>query len=73
MLSNIFFNSLNTFFLFYTDPGSGQLILQLIMATLLGGLFYFRKLKDLIFKKNIDTKEIQSKLDSSEKLESVQK
>lgn len=73
MFSNIFFNSLNTFFLFYTDPGSGQLILQLIMATLLGGLFYFRKLKDLIFKRKVDSNETPTKLDSSEKLESAQK
>lgn len=73
MFSNIFFISLNSFFLFYADPGSGQLILQLIMATLLGGLFYFRKLKDLIFKRNTDAKDIATKLDASEKLKSVQK
>lgn len=43
---------LNITFLFYTDPGAGALLLQLIMATLLGGLFYFRKLKDFLFKKS---------------------
>ncbi len=45
------FLTLNFLFLFYTDPGSGALIFQLILATLLGGLFYIRKLKDLIFRK----------------------
>lgn len=73
MFSNIFFISFNIFYLFYTDPGSGQLILQLIMATLLGGLFYVRKLKDLIFKKNSDSKNTLNKLESSEDLNSTQK
>jgi len=27
----------------YTDPGSGAFILQMIAASLVGGLFYFRK------------------------------
>ncbi len=27
----------------YTDPGSGALILQMVGAALVGGLFYFRK------------------------------
>lgn len=47
----------NTIFLFYTDPGSGALIFQLILATLLGSLFYLRKLKDLIFKKRTSKEE----------------
>jgi hypothetical protein len=41
-----------TTLLFYTDPGSGALLMQLIAATLLGGLFYFRRLKDFIFRKS---------------------
>lgn len=73
MFSNISLNSINALFLFYTDPGSGQLILQLIMASLLGGLFYFRKLKDWIFKRNVDSKETPTKIDSSENLKSTQK
>ena len=28
----------------YTDPGSGALILQMIAASVVGGLFYFRKI-----------------------------
>ena len=28
----------------YTDPGSGALILQMVGAALVGGLFYFRKI-----------------------------
>jgi hypothetical protein len=39
-----------TFFLLYTDPGSGALLLQLLAASLLGGLFYFRKVRDKILK-----------------------
>ena len=37
---------------FYTDPGSGALILQLLIASFFGGLFYIRsfvrKLKAII-------------------------
>lgn len=39
-------------FLFYTDPGSGALILQLIAGAFLGGLFYLRKIKYFLFRKN---------------------
>ena len=35
--------------LLYADPGSGALILQILAASLLGGLFYIRKIKDKIF------------------------
>jgi hypothetical protein len=35
-------------YLFYTDPGSGTLIWQLVLAAFFGGMFYVRKLKDLI-------------------------
>jgi hypothetical protein len=35
-------------FLLYTDPGSGTLVWQLILAAFFGGMFYLRKLKDLI-------------------------
>jgi hypothetical protein len=35
-------------FLFYTDPGSGTLIWQLVLAAFFGGMFYVRKLKDLV-------------------------
>ena len=42
--------------LFYTDPGSGALLLQLLMAALLGGLFYLRKIKTAIFGKSSDDK-----------------
>jgi hypothetical protein len=34
--------------LLYTDPGSGALLLQLIAASLLGGLFYLRKFKSKV-------------------------
>lgn len=56
----------NILFLLYTDPGSGALLLQLITATILGGLFYLRKLKVWIFKeKSTDKKanQFESKAD----------
>jgi hypothetical protein len=34
--------------LLYTDPGSGTLVWQLLLAAFFGGMFYLRKLKDLI-------------------------
>lgn len=34
--------------LFYTDPGSGALLLQLAAASLVGVLFYFRRLRTRI-------------------------
>ena len=36
-------------FLFYTDPGSGALLLQLLMAAAFGALFYFRRVRDKVF------------------------
>lgn len=67
--NNIF--SFTNFLFFYTDPGSGQLVLQLLMATLLGGLFYFRKLKNLIFKRSTPgkTSEEPQPTDASETIE----
>lgn len=40
-----------TLLLFYTDPGSGQLIIQLVLASLFGLLFYVKKIKEKIFGK----------------------
>jgi len=36
-------------FLFYTDPGSGVMLLQVLLAFLAGGLFYFRNLVRSVF------------------------
>jgi len=33
-------------YFFYTDPGSGTLVWQLLLAAFFGGMFYFRRLKD---------------------------
>ena len=33
-----------TLFLFYTDPGSGVMLLQVLLAFFAGGIFYFRSL-----------------------------
>lgn len=32
----------------YVDPGSGQLIWQLVLSTVVGLFFYFRKLRELL-------------------------
>lgn len=55
MYPSIILSSLTPILFLYTDPGSGALLLQLIVATLLGGLFYFRKLKDWILGKRPET------------------
>jgi hypothetical protein len=56
MLFSILSLASNNLLLFYTDPGSGALLLQLLIASLLGGLFYLRRAKDkitkLLFKKS---------------------
>jgi hypothetical protein len=38
-------------YLLYTDPGSGILVWQLILAAFFGGMFYLRKVKDLIVRR----------------------
>lgn len=62
-----FINDMSIIFLLYTDPGSGALLLQLLMASLLGGLFYVRTIKDKILtffvsKKSVKDKELNSGL-----------
>lgn len=42
-------------YLFYTDPGSGYLIVQLLLAALLGLGFYWKKFKEKIFGKKPDS------------------
>lgn len=51
--------ALNKIILFYTDPGSGALLLQLITATILGGLFYLRRIKVWIFKDKSADKKVE--------------
>lgn len=36
-------------FLFYTDPGSGIMLLQVLLAFLASGLFYFRNTVKSLF------------------------
>jgi hypothetical protein len=36
-------------FLLYTDPGSGVMLLQVLLAFIGGGLFYFRNLIKSLF------------------------
>ena len=36
-------------FLFYTDPGSGVMLLQVLLAFFAGGVFYFRNLIRRVF------------------------
>ncbi len=37
----------NLFFL-YADPGAGALLLQMLMAVVFGGLFFFRGIRDRV-------------------------
>ena len=50
MLLTILSAKLAAFFLLYTDPGSGALLLQLLFAALLGAAFYLRRFKEKIFR-----------------------
>jgi hypothetical protein len=47
-----------TFLLLYTDPGSGTMLLQLLLATIAGGAFYFRSFFYRLFGKNIEQTEL---------------
>ena len=38
-----------TILLLYTDPGSGVMLLQVLLAFVAGGIFYFRNLIKRIF------------------------
>jgi hypothetical protein len=44
-------------FFFYTDPGSGMMLLQVLLATIAGAGFYFRSFFYRLFgrKKNVPT------------------
>ena len=53
-------------FLLYTDPGSGALILQLVVGFLIGGAFYLRRIKDwIVLRKKRDDKEETSLSDNT--------
>jgi hypothetical protein len=42
---------LAAYFFLYTDPGSGTLVWQLLLAAFFGGMFYFRRLKDFLLRR----------------------
>ena len=44
LVSSILSNKVNLTLLFYTDPGAGALLWQLLLASLVGGAFYARLL-----------------------------
>jgi hypothetical protein len=50
MLITILSVKLPVLFLLYTDPGSGALLLQILFAGLLGGVFYLRRFKEKVFR-----------------------
>jgi hypothetical protein len=50
MLLTILSGKFAALFLLYTDPGSGALLLQILIAGLLGGVFYLRRFKEKIFR-----------------------
>jgi hypothetical protein len=43
-----------TYLFFYTDPGSGVMLLQLLLATLAGAGFYFRSFFYRLFGRKVD-------------------
>ena len=48
----------------YTDPGSGTLIWQLLLAAFFGAAFYFRRFKDMLLRRKLDK---QQAVESAEK------
>lgn len=64
------FSSSTIILLFYTDPGTGSLIWQLLLASLIGGVFYVRhmarRVKERIAasKRNDPTAEFVNEADS---------
>jgi len=55
-------------FLFYTDPGSGMMLLQMLLATVAGVSYYFRTafFRLLGRKSGLSNDVIQGKIDSEE-------
>lgn len=53
------------FLFFYTDPGSGMMLLQLLLATLAGGFFYFRSFFFKLFGRRQDTSALNKSLHDS--------
>jgi len=39
---------MDSIFFLYADPGAGALLLQMLMAVLFGGLFFFRGIRDRV-------------------------
>ena len=68
----------NSLFFLYADPGAGALLLQMLMAVLFGGMFFFRRIKDKILsifgKNSVGNVEISSEeAGSSDTPETAQK
>ena len=58
-----------TLLFFYTDPGSGAMLLQLLLATIAGAGFYFRSLFYRLFggKKSASTEGFEENDDKASK------
>jgi hypothetical protein len=56
--------------LLYADPGSGAFLLQLVMASIFGALFFIRRIKTVIFglfaKRSPDRKAVDVAADGSQ-------
>lgn len=50
MLIPLLSGNLGALLFLYTDPGSGALLLQILFAGLLGGVFYLRRFKEKLFR-----------------------
>jgi hypothetical protein len=54
--------------LFYTDPGSGVMLLQILLAFVAGGLFYFRNLfKKLLGRVDVEAAQASDRADDNAK------
>jgi hypothetical protein len=44
----------------YTDPGSGTLVWQLLLAAFFGVAFYFRRFKEALLRRKRDKQEVEA-------------
>ena len=54
-----------TFLVVYTDPGSGIMLLQVLLASIAGALFYFRSIFLKLFRKDKTTDTLQNSEEES--------
>jgi hypothetical protein len=50
----------------YTDPGSGTLIWQLLLAAFFGVAFYFRRFKDMLLRRKLEKQQAVEAVDKEQ-------